>query len=241
MIAANKRDYLLDPRFIDIESYEGQRTTPWGAGGLLQLKLTCCWEDHQKQLRQGVVTDRNSTKVLQRRYLKLSQMLYCRFDATYRGHALRSFPGDFRSVVHPDGAVTRTIIHGSQSVKTLRGDALLLAKAPLAGLPQGGYDDNECLVQALVECFQDSRAARFLRDTPSAYDDGDGPYMGRTWSTWIFARGLDNAAGDAPAQRVRDILIKEVRKRHAGGTIRFVQDAVRIVREMQDWSGDEGL
>ena len=102
-------------------------------------------------------------------------MLYCRFDATYRGHALRSFPGDFRSVVHPDGAVTRTIIHGSQSVKTLRGDALLLAKAPLAGLPQGGYDDNECLVQALVECFQDSRAARFLRDTPSAYDDGDSP------------------------------------------------------------------
>ena len=157
-------------------------------------------------------------------------------DATYQGLGLRSYEGDFTDMHQFGGPVIKCLVHGSRNMDTLRADAVLLERALAAGMPLGGFRTEADFERALIKCFQDG--AILLRGTPDS-DDPDRPGVGKAWSKWLLARSRDNAPGGAPAQRIRDVLMKEVRARHAGGMIRVLMSAVDTVREPQQSSGDE--
>ena len=153
--------------------------------------------------------------------------------ATHLGLPLRSYGGDYLDQYLFDGTVVRCLVLGSQNMDTLRADAALLDMATHAAVPLVGFASGAEFERALVGCFQDGvLGARLLRGTPCS-DDCDGPRVGRAWSTWLLARSADFTPGDAPAQRIRDILVREVRTRHAGGMIRYLMSAVDTVRDEQ--------
>ena len=157
------------------------------------------------------------------------------FNGTYLGLTLRSYGGDWTSVPQFDGTTIQEIVHGSQSMNTLRADALLRQRATAAGT-QSGFDSDADFVRELVSCFQAGHS--LLASTPDS-DDPDRPGVGRTWSNWLLKRARDPAPGNHPPQRMRNILAKEVRARHAGGMIRLLKEAVDIVREQQGSSGED--
>ena len=148
-------------------------------------------------------------------------------STTHHLAPLRDAPGDERVSTEWDGTKILHHVHGSQSIKTMKADGIMLSICPSGALNYAG--DDEGFTQAILEPFQDGvGGAALLRTMPSTEPTA---VNGSKWAIRLLKIARDRTHGRLPAQRLRDILVAETRARHTGRMIRFLQDAVDTARE----------